>query len=117
MFNGTRVAFVLAMKNHSHASPKDDRRSKTAAFAKRTKTFLTNAPRALADEVTAHPYRALGVAVVIGFGGGAIVGSRILRGAVASFVGAALMEVARYYVRTELGGGRRPSDPSEATLS
>jgi hypothetical protein len=55
---------------------------------------LSRLPLAWEEQLKANPYRALGVACLIGVGAGIVFGSKILRTALAT----ALVEIGRSYV-------------------
>ena len=69
--------------------------AKTAApTIAEAKALLSRLPLAWEEQLRANPYRALGVACVIGVGAGLVFGSRILRMALAT----AFVEIGRSYV-------------------
>ncbi|WP_394822668.1 hypothetical protein [Pendulispora albinea] len=62
-------------------------------------SFARELPEIVEREVKANPYRTLGVAAGIGFGVGAIVGSRLLRTVLLATGGVLASEMARGHVR------------------
>jgi len=72
--------------------------SRGERFARRARTLFSGLPTSFQEQVTQHPYRALGLALAIGVGAGVVLGNRILRAAVASAVSAAIVELGREYL-------------------
>ncbi len=75
--------------------------SRGALFAKSAKRFVSSLPVNLEDELKKRPYRVLGIACAAGVGIGVVLGSRILRGSIASIAAMALVEFARSYLREQ----------------
>jgi len=88
----------------------------TEEKAKRALRFLRSLPQNIEAQVRERPYRALGVAGAVGFGGGVFFGSRLLRSAAGSLLTVAAMEMLRGYVidRVEQSRRRRPRPASDA---
>ncbi len=94
-------------ESYSNGRPDDSPREatkKAAAFAQRAKAAISEWPSAIDAQARRNPYRAIGVALAAGTVVGIVVGSRVLRAAVASAVTYAAMELGRGYIRQVLGG-------------
>ena len=77
------------------------------AKAKRALRFLRSLPQNIEAQVRDRPYRALGVASAVGFGGGVLFGSRLLRSTAGSLLTVAALEMLRGYVIDRVEQSRR----------
>lgn len=77
------------------------------AKAKRALRFLRSLPHNIEAQMRDRPYRALGVAGAVGFGGGILFGSRLLRSAAGSALTVAALEMLRGYVIDRVEQSRR----------
>jgi hypothetical protein len=84
------------------------------AKAKRALRFLRSLPQTIEAQVRDRPYRALGVAGAVGFGGGVLFGSRLLRSAAGSALTVAALEMLRGYVIDRVAQSRRGRPRSDA---
>lgn len=94
---------------HANGSP----RTKGLELASRAKAMMSGFPSNLEAQIKLRPYATLSLAGVIGMGAGILLGSRILRSALASGASYAAVELARAYVRQKA----TPAQDSGRTLS
>ncbi len=74
------------------------------AIGSRAKTFALDLPKTIEREVRENPVRTLGLVCAVGFGGGLVLGSRVLRGVATSVLVYAVTQVANRYVREVIEG-------------
>ncbi len=73
------------------------------AFGRRAKDGLYGFPSNLGEQMKRNPYKTLALGVAVGLGLGVVLGSRLLRAVLASTVSYAVVEVARSYLREQIG--------------
>jgi hypothetical protein len=88
-------------------------RTKGLELASRAKAMMSGFPSNVEAQIKRRPYATLGIVGVIGMGAGILLGSRILRSALASGASYAAVELARAYVRQKAA----PAQDSGRTLS
>ena len=76
-------------------------RARGEVIAQRARTFVSALPVNAKEQLTKHPYRALGIAFAVGVGAGVVLSSRILRAAISSAVSVAIIELGRAYLLQE----------------
>jgi hypothetical protein len=73
-------------------------RMRSEVLARQVKSFASALPVTLEERLRATPYRALGIACVVGVGVGIVFGSRILRTALSSAASLVIVELGRHYL-------------------
>jgi hypothetical protein len=86
---------------HENGSPG----TKRSDFARRARTLIAGFPSNLDAQITRRPYAALGIGCAVGMAAGILLGSRILRGILASTVSYALVDLGRAYLRQNVSPG------------
>ena len=86
----------------AHARPQGPARIQWTEVARRTKHGITELRSNLADRMKSDPYTTVGIAALAGIGVGIVLGSRILRTAVASAVSYGIVELARSLVEEQI---------------
>jgi hypothetical protein len=99
---------------HANGSP---RIASGRMFASRARAMLSGFPSNLDAQIKFRPYATLGIAGVVGMAAGILLGSRILRSALAGAASYAAVELARSYLRQNEAPSRRtvPNSTSEAS--
>lgn len=88
-----------AASAHSDAETRrEPQRASGRAFPRGAESFLSMLPTDLSEKLKRNPYRALGIACAVGVGAGVVLGSRILRSAVASATSRAIVELGRTFL-------------------
>jgi hypothetical protein len=82
----------------AHARTRGPARIQWTEIARRAKHGISDFQSSLADRMKRDPYTTVGIAAVAGIGVGIVLGSRILRTAVASAVSYGIVELARSLV-------------------
>jgi hypothetical protein len=83
-------------------------------YVLRAKAMVVGFPANFEAQIRRKPYATVGIACAIGIGTGILLGSRILRSALASAASYAVVELARSYLRPDRGS-TDATDPSALT--
>jgi hypothetical protein len=94
-------ASLRANNDHAESPAAGDSRGR------RAQRWLRALPHNIDAQMRKNPYRALGVAGVVGFGGGVVLGSRLLRSAAGSALTVAALDLLWSYVMTRTAEARR----------
>ncbi len=90
-------------------------RTRGEVLVRHAKGFAKAVPAKLEHELKANPYRALGIACVVGIGAGTVLGSRILRGALSGAASLVIVELGWQFLRQDATEHRGGPD-AEASL-